>query len=139
MKKYRFVLTGLTATAIFWLGACQSTTRKQESPVKVTSSAESIMSRQDTLEYGEYLVRTMGCNDCHSPKRMGAKGSELVPELMLSGYPSDRPVPVFDSKLLEKGFAILVPDMTAAAGPWGISFAANLTPDETGIGRWSLE
>ena len=31
------------------------------------------------------------------------------------------------------------PDMTAAAGPWGISFAANLTPDETGIGSWTFE
>ena len=23
-------------------------------------------------------------------------------------------------------------------GPWGTSFAANLTPDETGIGNWSF-
>ena len=29
------------------------------------------------------------------------------------------------------------PDLTAAAGPWGVSFAANLTPDETGIGNWT--
>ena len=28
---------------------------------------------------------------------------------------------------------------TAAVGPWGISFAANLTPDETGIGNWTFE
>tara|TARA_R110002094_G_scaffold3622_1_gene11771 strand:- start:315 stop:614 length:300 start_codon:yes stop_codon:yes gene_type:complete len=27
--------------------------------------------------------------------------------------------------------------LTAAVGPWGTSFAANLTPDETGIGNWS--
>jgi hypothetical protein len=31
------------------------------------------------------------------------------------------------------------PDLTAAAGPWGVSFAANLTPDETGIGNWTEE
>lgn len=31
------------------------------------------------------------------------------------------------------------PDMTAAAGPWGISFAANLTPHETGIGNWTFD
>ena len=24
-------------------------------------------------------------------------------------------------------------------GPWGISFAGNLTPDASGIGSWSLE
>ena len=27
--------------------------------------------------------------------------------------------------------------LTTAVGPWGTSFAANLTPDETGIGNWS--
>ena len=29
--------------------------------------------------------------------------------------------------------------MTAAAGPWGVSFAANLTPDQSGIGTWTEE
>lgn len=30
--------------------------------------------------------------------------------------------------------------LTAWAGPWGVSFAANLTPDnETGIGEWTEE
>ncbi len=28
---------------------------------------------------------------------------------------------------------------TAAKGPWGTSFAANLTPDPTGLGNWSEE
>lgn len=31
------------------------------------------------------------------------------------------------------------PDLTAAAGPWGITFAGNLTPDATGIGNWTEE
>jgi len=31
------------------------------------------------------------------------------------------------------------PDLTATAGPWGVSFAGNLTPDPTGIGNWSEE
>jgi len=31
-------------------------------------------------------------------------------------------------------------DLTAWVGPWGISFASNLTPDaETGMGRWTVE
>jgi len=30
-------------------------------------------------------------------------------------------------------------DLTAAVGPWGTSYAGNLTPHETGIGTWSLE
>jgi hypothetical protein len=31
-------------------------------------------------------------------------------------------------------------DQTAWAGPWGISFAANLTPDKvSGLGNWTVE
>ena len=29
--------------------------------------------------------------------------------------------------------------LTAAVGPWGVSYAANLTPDDTGIGNWKFE
>lgn len=29
--------------------------------------------------------------------------------------------------------------MTAWTGPWGISYSANLTPDETGTGNWTEE
>ncbi len=94
---------------------------------------------EDVIKRGEYLVGIMGCNDCHSPKRMGEKGPELIPELLLSGYPADRPIVTFDSKLIKEGFAMLYPDLTGAAGPWGVSFAANLTPDETGIGNWTEE
>lgn len=70
---------------------------------------------------------------------MGASGPEVIPDLLLSGYPSDRPVVKFDSKLIKEGFPMLYPDLTAAAGPWGISFAGNLTPDDTGIGNWTEE
>ncbi len=94
---------------------------------------------EDVVKRGEYLVGIMGCNDCHSPKRMGEKGPEIIPELLLSGYPADRPIVKFDSKLIKEGFAMLYPDLTGAAGPWGVSFAANLTPDESGIGNWTEE
>lgn len=41
--------------------------------------------------------------------------------------------------MIKDGFAIFYPDLTAAAGPWGVSFAANITPDETGTGNWTEE
>lgn len=92
---------------------------------------------EELVKNGEHLVQIMGCNDCHSPKRMGPKGPEIIPERMLSGYPSDRPIASFDAGLLKTGFSVFYPDLTGAAGPWGISFAGNLTPDETGIGGWT--
>jgi hypothetical protein len=70
---------------------------------------------------------------------MGKNGPEIIPELMLSGYPADRPIIKFTDPLIKVGFALFYPDQTAAAGPWGVTFAGNLTPDNTGIGNWTEE
>ena len=94
---------------------------------------------EQMVQRGEYLVTIMGCNDCHSPKKMGPQGPMIIPELMLSGYPADRPLPKVDAQTIKKGWVLLVEDLTAAAGPWGVSFAGNLTPDQTGIGNWTEE
>lgn len=93
----------------------------------------------ELIDRGKYLVTITGCNDCHTPKRMGAKGPELIPELLLSGFQGKNAIPEFDKERMQKGFAQMSPDMTAAAGPWGISFAANLTPHDTGLGNWTFE
>lgn len=59
---------------------------------------------------GKYLVTIMSCNDCHTP---GTFYGAPDPERFLAGS--------------EMGWA----------GPWGVSYAANLTPDpETGLGKW---
>lgn len=89
------------------------------------------------VKRGEYLVNSVGCDDCHSPKTMGPKGPEIIAELRLSGYPSSRPIAAVNTNEIKKGWAMFGPDLTNGAGPWGMSFAANLTSDETGIGNWS--
>ena len=127
-------------TIFFLLSAMFSpscTNSKQ--PAAIEKAKVTAETPAERVKRGEYLVTIMGCNDCHSAKRMGAQGPEVIPELMLSGYPSDRPVAKFTDKMIKQGFAQFYPDLTAAAGPWGISFAANLTPDETGIGNWTEE
>ncbi len=89
------------------------------------------------VQRGEYLVNTMGCDDCHSPKKMGAQGPEVIPELRLSGYPGDRSIHEVDTKIIQQGSVIFNYDLTGSVGPWGASFAANLTSDSSGIGTWS--
>ncbi|HEX9187769.1 MAG TPA: diheme cytochrome c-553 [Vicinamibacteria bacterium] len=89
---------------------------------------------------GAYLVKIMGCNDCHTPWKMGLDGPEPDMSRKLSGHPADLvmpPAPALGSgPWLWAGAAT----NTAYAGPWGVSFAANLTPDpETGLGRWTAE
>ena len=56
------------------------------------------LNAENVIIHGKYLVEIMSCNDCHSPKRMEKNGPEVIPELLLSGYPSDRPIVSFDSK-----------------------------------------
>lgn len=95
---------------------------------------------EETLtQRGEYLVGILGCHDCHSPKKMGPQGPELIPELMLSGYPADRPFGKVNKEVLADGWALFNGDLTAGIGPWGATFAANITSDASGIGEWSLE
>jgi len=88
---------------------------------------------------GEYLVNIIGCDDCHSPKRMGEHGPELIPELRLSGFPGNGKLPPADAAAVKRGWALMAPDLTSTIGPWGQSFAANLTSDATGIGNWPEE
>ncbi|WP_353721175.1 hypothetical protein [Dyadobacter sp. 676] len=58
----------------------------------------------------------------------------------LSGYNSTQPLGTFDKSILKTGeWVVFNGQSTAFAGPWGVSFAANLTPDETGIGTWTFE
>ena len=97
------------------------------------------MDSTEKVKRGEYLVSIIGCDDCHSPKRMGPMGPEIIPELRLSGYPSSRPIQKADSNVVKQGWALLGSDLTSAVGPWGMSFSGNLTSDETGIGNWTEE
>ncbi len=94
------------------------------------------------IEKGRYLVQSGLCADCHSPKVFGPNGPELDLTRFLSGAPATNTIPEFPASVLghDKWGAVASNDLTTWAGPWGISFARNLTPDvETGIGSWTEE
>lgn len=92
------------------------------------------------LAHGEYLVTIAGCNDCHTPLKMGPDGPERDMTRMLSGHPDSLvmpPPPVLPDGPWE---AVASATFTAWSGPWGVSYTANLTPDaETGLGKWTLQ
>ena len=97
---------------------------------------------QSSAARGKYLVDAGGCDDCHTPKNFTPKGP--VPDMSrrLSGAPAvAKAPPVPAGTIGPNGWGALGSnDMTFWAGPWGISFAANLTPDKTtGIGNWTEE
>ncbi|MDT0641404.1 c-type cytochrome [Zunongwangia sp. F363] len=97
------------------------------------------MTVKDSIKRGEYLVNAIGCHDCHSPKRMGEQGPEIIPELALSGYQAGQKLPKHHPEAVAEGWVLMNADLTAAIGPWGISYASNITPHETGIGTWKKE
>lgn len=91
------------------------------------------------LEWGEHLVRVGGCGDCHTPKKMGPNGPEHDSSLLLSGHPAQMPPPPIDPKeAAAKGLGV-TQTLTAWVGPWGITYAGNITSDSTGIGNWTKE
>jgi mono/diheme cytochrome c family protein len=92
------------------------------------------------VERGRYLVNTSGCHDCHTPLKMGANGPEPDMSRMLSGHPAGMQMPPVPALPQGPWLVVSAATNTAWAGPWGVSFTANLTPDaETGLGKWSAK
>lgn len=88
------------------------------------------------VKRGAQLVASHDCHGCHTPMKMGPNGPIPDVERALSGHPESMPMPPppkLDGPWNWAGAATV----TAFAGPWGVSYAINLTPDpETGIGKW---
>ena len=131
MRKTILNLTAITAITSIAFVACQDSAASEDKSLAMT--------KREMVRRGAYLVNTIGCDDCHSPKRMGPNGPEIIPELRLSGYPSEKLITKTNSDVVKKGWMLLSDDLTTAIGSWGQSFAANLTSDVTGTGNWKEE
>ena len=109
---------------------------KEEYPTFTPVQTAYEYSKEELIKEGGYLVTVGACHDCHSPKIFTANGPEPDPTRLMSGHPKSEKIPVVPNNqdwiLFSQGF-------TAAAGPWGVSFSANLTPHATGTEGWTLE
>lgn len=128
----------LLPALLFCLLGCQEKQDKSYQDKPATAKKQEI-SDEEYIKRGEYLVTSIGCADCHSPKQMSDRGPMEIEELKLSGYRGGTELPAIDHANLKNGWMLMNADLTAAVGPWGVSYAANLTSDETGIGNWSFE
>lgn len=137
MKNILNIPLALSFIAALGLSECQQAAKTEVPELKQSGELHGF---QTLEEYGKHLTLVSGCHDCHTPKKMGAHGPELDMELQLSGHPSAMPIPDVDRADLEKKGVAATQTLTAWVGPWGVSYAANLTPDnETGIGSWTEE
>jgi len=126
----RTIIFGAVASVLVATGVTQAVT--------ATAAAR----QGDQVRRGQYLAEFGGCNDCHTPKLMTPRGPAPDASRRLSGHPADAHLPPVPAAVLapDGWGALASPDLTAWAGPWGVSFAANLTPDkETGLGAWTAE
>jgi hypothetical protein len=120
------LLLGLIIASVAFLFACQ------------TAGDTKSMSPQEMVQKGQYLVTVSGCNDCHSTKKMTPQGPMPDEAFLLCGHLQDAKIAKFDTAYIGPGKWIFMDEnLTAFVGPWGMSFTANLTPDEqTGLGLW---
>lgn len=139
------ILTGIILLSfILSFSACkqgqsESTSESKDTSV-VEASAPTYGGFESEVAWGKHIVTIAGCNDCHTPKKMGPNGPEDDMDMLLSGHPSQMPTAFFDRKDMEKKGLVVINGFTEFAGPWGISYSANLTPDSlTGIGTWTPE
>jgi mono/diheme cytochrome c family protein len=119
------------------LAALGSFSCKDQAPKQFP--VEDTPSREELVRRGAYLVTIIGCADCHTPKKMTEKGPVFDMDRYMMGYDASQPLPEIPDKVPLGPWIVFNGELTAAAGPWGVSFAGNLTPDETGLGTWTLE
>ena len=141
MKKTYSILMTAVYCALTFLTGCSSS--KNEPEIKegatVTETKADYHGFESQVKWGEHLVTIAGCGDCHTPKKMTPQGMVEDDSLLLSGHPSSLPAPDVDRKAMEGKGNVVTNDLTAWVGPWGITYTANLTPDETGLGNWKEE
>ncbi len=109
----------------------------QPPPSQPATPAPAAAPAQSPAERGKVLVTVGGCHDCHTPKKVGPGGPEPDMSRALSGHPEDTKVTAGFKTPKGSQYTIHTIDhLTAWSGAWGVSFAANLTPDpDTG---WTL-
>lgn len=122
--------------ALVLASAAAADDTKPAKSVAGTISSKPDSGSKSLLARGKYLTILGGCNDCHTPKKMGPSGPENDMSRLLSGHPQDPKLPAPPQLAPSSPWNIGVSgDLTAWAGPWGISYAPNLTPDTvTGLG-----
>ena len=131
MKKNIFISVCLLIMAAVVISQINCSPKEENKP----------LTQQELIARGKYLVFTGGCSDCHSPKIYTPMGPIPDSTKNLSGFQHDQKLPALDPKYVAPGqWVATESNFSAWVGPWGITYAANITPDkETGIGTLTEE
>ena len=132
--RQRITVLAITIASLALAGTITANSAKRSA--KAEQAAKAAQLTKARVERGGYLVSIMGCHDCHTPWKMGPNGPEPDMSLALSGHPENLKMPAPPNHG-EAWVWSAAGTNTAFAGPWGVSYTANLTPERlTGIGIW---
>ena len=136
--QYRVALVAVCVTMAVALSGCGGD-QTQVAQAPGTGEVPAAAPALSQVDRGKMLVIGGGCHDCHTPKKVGPAGPEADMDRMLSGHPESEGVPPPFKSIKGSPYVIHINGhLTAWSGDWGVSFAANLTPDEnTGLGIWT--
>jgi hypothetical protein len=121
------------------ISGCSSSEPVAQAPANTGTPAPAAAPAMSQVERGKMLIIGGGCHDCHTPKKVGPNGPEADLDRALSGHPESEGVPPPFKPIKGSPYVIHINGhLTAWSGDWGVSFAANLTPDQnTGLGIWT--
>lgn len=152
-KKWSIPLILVSCVLVSLLLAARGTSAQQKpatkpatkpptkSTAKPAASAKKAAYTPAQVARGEYLVTVGGCHDCHTPHKVSPEGV-VEPDMTraLSGHPEGLKMPPPPKLGAGPWVWVGAGTNTAFAGPWGVSYTFNLTPDKnTGIGIWTEE
>jgi len=135
-------LASTIAAAVAVAAGAQSRPAEPAKPAQPAAAARPAAAAKPAdprVARGAYLVTAGACDDCHTPKKWIPGRPDPVPleGFRLAGHLETEKLPP-PPAINQSWVAVGSQDFTAWAGPWGISYSMNLTPDEnTGIGSWS--
>ncbi|MDN3671046.1 hypothetical protein QWY93_17160 [Echinicola jeungdonensis] len=114
-KQLNFILS--LFLMMFVIVQCNEKKIDSASMENLVMSESSFGGFESQIIWGEHLVLTSGCNNCHTLKKMTAHGPVLDTALLLSGRPSKMPGIDVDRKFMEsKGFVVTW-DLAEWVGP----------------------
>ena len=113
MTRIRLVACLIGAVALAFAAAALSSTTPVKAGAKPAAAKTDAAAKAKQIERGRFLAMVSGCNDCHTPGTMFG-----APDFARQLSGSD----------------------LGWQGPWGTTYARNLTPDlETGLGYYKEE
>jgi len=132
LTKFRVALSSLCLLAMAALAGCGQ-------PASLPAETGPDNSPEARIARGRDLIIGGGCHDCHTPKILTPAGPEADMSRALSGHPESQVISAPFAQPEGIPWTTHTNDhLTAWSGAWGVSFAANLTPDEnTGLGIWT--